>query len=67
MVTQQRVELRFGSTDHKAGTVTKVYRDGRFRVSYDSYLCYSGGIERRVSGGRYEYPAKAAANFLLAG
>jgi hypothetical protein len=58
--TQQRVELRFATTDHNFGTVSKIWPDGRFRVSFDSYRDEKN---RKVSGGRFIYPAHMAANF----
>jgi hypothetical protein len=62
VVTQQRVELKYATTPHKSGTVSKVFSDGSFKVSYDSYRDDKG---HRVSGGRIVYPARMATAFTV--
>ncbi len=62
MVTQQRVELRFGTGDHKFGTVSKVFPDGSFVVSYDSYRDEK---MRKVPGGRFTYPPESQRFFTV--
>lgn len=71
MITQQRVELRYAadktsmSPDHKVGTVSRVFSDGSFKVSFDSYLFDNGKRVVKVKGGRYTYPASAARFFTV--
>lgn len=67
MRTQQRVELRLATAKyygdyHRTGTVSRVFPDGAFKVSFDSY---EGPNGKRVSGGRFIYPPSAAANFNI--
>lgn len=60
MKSQARVELRFGTYEPKTGTVSRVFSDGGFRVTYDHRPVINGRLQPRT---RITYPAASARLF----